>query len=74
MYLLQLTSENDFFVGGLPCDVGILDATVVNGVTNDGDHVEIQNLYTSLIYNIMAVNRNFDKKQSIKRNKSKWYS
>lgn len=74
MYLLQPTTENDFFVNGLPCDVGIVDATIVNGETNDGDHVAAQNLYTSLIYNLMVINRNFDKQQSIKNNRAKWYS
>ena len=74
MYLMQPTTEKDFFVNGLPCDVGIVDATIVNGETNDGDHVASQNLYTSLIYNLMAINRNFDKQQCIRKNIKKWYS
>ena len=74
MYLLQKTSEEDFFKDGLPCDVGILDANVINGETTDGKHVEMENIYTSLMYNIMAINRNFNKKKSIKENRNKWYS
>lgn len=74
MYLLQLTSEKDFFVKGMPCDVGVLDATIVNGETNDGEHIALQNLYTSLIYNLMVINRNFNKRQCIRQSRNKWYS
>lgn len=72
MYLLRPSRREDFFVGGLPCDIGVLDATVVNGMTSDGQKVAPQDLYTSLIYNLMVINRNFDKRASISANRSKW--
>lgn len=74
MFLLQPVKPDDFFVHGLPCDVGIMDATIVNGETVDGEKVSPGALYLSQITNLMALNRNFDKKTSLKKNPGKWFS
>lgn len=74
MYLLQPSTEQDFFVNGLPCDCGVMDATIVNGQTTDGEPVAMKDIYMALIMNLVAINRNFDKKKCVKENFKKWYS
>ena len=74
MFLLDTVTPNDFFIDGLPCDTAVLDATSINDSTNDGKAIKIQSLYTSLLFNLVVINRNFDKKDVIRKNRWKWYS
>lgn len=74
MFLLKPVKESEFFRGGLPCDYAVLDATSVNEKTNDGQAIQAQSLYTSLLFNIAAINRHFDKKTVIRHNWRKWYN
>ena len=74
MFILKTVTPEDFFKNGLPCDTAVLDATSINESTNDGKAIKIQSLYTSLIFNIAVINRNYNKKEVIKRHWSKWYN
>ncbi len=74
MFLLRPVSQKDFFRGGLPCDSAIADATSINEKTNDGKVIQAQSLYTSLIFNVAAINRHFSKKEVIRTHWTKWYS
>lgn len=74
MFLLNPVAPNDFFKKGLPCDTAVVDATSINEVTNDGKAINIQSLYTTLIFNTVVINRNFNKRKVIRENWRKWYS
>ncbi len=74
MFLLRKTEVTDFFKNGLPCDTAVLDAITINETTNDGDPIKAQSLYTTLIFNVAAINRNFNKRESMRKNWRKWYS
>lgn len=74
MYLLRPVSESDFFRNGLPCDTAILQATCLHGVDENKRPLKPEEYNTSNVYNIPPINRNFNKKQSIKRNIGKWFS
>lgn len=64
MFLTDFVSEEDFFVNDLPCDTMI--EVPLRFHAGGIDHI---------IGNDMAViNRNFSKKEAVKRNKKQWFS
>ena len=74
MFLLQPVDESFFFKKGLPCDTAILQASYIRGNDVNGNFLKPENYNTSNIMNLIPINRNFNKKQSIKKNLWKWFS
>ncbi len=74
MFLFQPSKAEDFFVNGLPCDTAILNASHISGVDENGNFLMPENYNSSNVLNLIPINRNFDKKQSIRRNLGKWLS
>ena len=74
MFLLDEVRQTDFFINGLPCDTAVLDASSINETDNDKQRIAPEALYSTLIFNVAAINRNFNKKEVIKKNRGKWYS
>lgn len=74
MFLLQPVKMEDFFRDGLPCDTAILNASHISGLDINGDFLKPENYNTSNVMNLVPINRNFDKKRSIKMNFGKWFS
>ncbi len=75
MFLISDVKREDFFRGGLPCDTAVLNAicpgyrdAINNTRTNSNE------LFTAPIFDMLPINRNFNKKESIKRNLSKWFN
>lgn len=74
MFLLQPVTVEDFFKKGQPCDTAILQASYVRGVDVSGNFLKPENYNTSNIMNLVPINRNFNKKATIKKNLSKWFA
>lgn len=74
MFLLQPVTEEIFFRNGLPCDSGLLQASHINGLDENGNFLKPENYNSSNVYNLVPINRNFKKKQCIRKNFSKWYN
>lgn len=74
MFLFQPVKQEDFFRKGLPCDTAILQASYVRGVDENGNFLKPENYNTSNIMNLVPINRNFDKKKSIRGNLGKWFA
>ena len=74
MYLLDYTEREVFFHGDLPCDTAILQATTLLGNDENGNMLKPEDYNTSTIYNMVPLNRNFDKRASVKKNFGKWFS
>ena len=74
MFLLQPVSEKFFFRKGKPCDTAILQASYLRGTDEGGNFLKPENYNTSNIMNMVPINRNFNKKQTIKKNLGKWFS
>ena len=62
-FILDEVKETDFFRDGLPCDFAALDAIEPS---EDFGYV--------LANNIRVINQNFDKREVLKKNRSKWYN
>ena len=65
-FLTRPTTENLFFENGLPCHSPILHPIFPRGEGGIMPHVYVST--------VMAVNRHFNMKQSLKANRSKWFS
>lgn len=65
MYVINDCSKDKFFRKGLPADMGVLD--LVSAPNTDP-------FWDMMLNNVMVINHNFNKKQSIKKNFCKWYS
>ncbi len=65
MFLTNETSPSDFFKNSLPCTTAILTAIAPNG-KDFFEHI--------LLNNMNVINRNFDKKNVILGNFTKWFS
>lgn len=63
-FLIDFVKPKDFFYQGKPCDSCILSPII--SIDRDGFAKVQQN-------NMMIINTNFDKKQSIKQNRKKWF-
>ncbi len=74
MYLLKPTKETDFFKNGLPREIAILHAELINGENEYGDPIPPEHYYATLIYNMVLINRYFDKKETIRKHWTKWFS
>ncbi len=74
MFLMRPVKEEDFFRKGLPCDTAILQASYIKGVDESGNPLEPDKYNTSNIMNLVPINRNFNKKLTIRRNLSKWFA
>ena len=74
MFLLKSVSKSDFFKNGHPCDTAVLQAVSMPGKDNDGNIIKPEDYYTANFYNIPPINRNFQKKKSITRNFTKWFT
>lgn len=74
MFLLQTVTEKDFFIGGRPCDTAILQASYIHGEDTNGEKLKPENYNTSNLMNLVPINRNFHKKESVHRNLGKWFS
>ena len=74
MFLLKPVSESMFFQHGMPCDTAILQVAHISGVDENGDIIKPENYNTSNVLNLIPINRNFNKKQAIRKNITKWYS
>lgn len=63
VFLIKETTENDFFVDDLPCDIPILGPLLPNG------------FFSYILFNnINLLNRHFSLKESVKANPWKWIS
>lgn len=65
MFLIKKTLKHDFFVNGKPCDAGILAPHCY-----DEDEMWVLTPFV----NIGVINKHFDMKTVIKRNKSLWFN
>lgn len=74
MFLTNTVEETDFFKNGLPCDSAILDAQSPEAMGKNGERLEMSQIYSSLYYNTAIINRNFDKRKTIRDNLGKWLS
>ena len=74
MFLVKPVTEEDFFRNDLPCETAILDAKSLAGKDRNGVPYELSNLYTAVLFNMVPINRHFNKKNSIRQNLSKWYN
>ena len=68
MFLVNQTESSDFFVNGLPCDTAII---TTSGYRMKND---ISDLHLAPIIDASVINKYFDKKEVISRNKNKWYN
>ena len=74
MFLTRPVKESDFFRDSMPLDAAVLNATSVRVKDIDGKIIPLQSLYVTSLYNIMAINRHFDKNKCIRENLFKWLS
>lgn len=74
MFILQPVKKGDFFRNGFPCDSAILDALTVTSMGRNGERLSVDEIYSSLITNTAVLNRNFNKRESLRLNWAKWYS
>ena len=74
MFLTNKVLPTDFFKNDLPCDSAILDAQSPAAMGNNGEKMELKQVYSSLFFNTAIINRNFSKKEVIKNNLGKWFS
>ena len=74
MFLFRPVTEEDFFRKGLPRDTAILQASYIRGTDESGNVLKPENYNTSNIMNLVPINRNFSKKQAIRKNLSKWFA
>lgn len=64
MFILKPLREEDFFVGGIPCDICVSDAAPSG-----------QDVYSAIVRNdIACINKHFNRKESIKKNPLGWFS
>lgn len=62
MFLIDNVKQEDFFKNGLPCDMGIISATIAR-----------DKLFNSVLYNnMLVINSHFKKNEVIKENFFKW--
>src|SRR5699024_3037811 len=62
MFMLDFLKKDDFFFNGMPCDVASLDVAI------KADEAHGTSVYNS----VLAINKHFSKKTSIKNNLFKW--
>ena len=74
MFLISPVARSDFFIDGLPCDAAVQDVVPPKGKDNNGDKLIEDALYTPVFYDTVIINRNFDKKSVIRKNRAKWFS
>ena len=74
MFLLKPTKDTDFFKKGLPRDIAILHADYIKGEDDDGNPISPEYYYATLIYNIVLINRHFNKKKTMLKHLSKWFN
>ncbi len=72
MFLISKTNVEDFFRNGLPCDSAILDAAFIFGGDVGGKRLPVEEYNSSPAMNMVPLNRNFDKRVSMRSNWSKW--
>ena len=65
MYVINFCKYSNFFKNGLPRDMAIMNPVVAP---------DTDPFWDMMVNNIMVVNKNFNKKQSIKHNRCKYYS
>ena len=63
MFLIDSVSPDRFFRNGLPCDIGGLSAVTTKGMFGCSVYLALD-----------LIRSNFNKKEAISRNRSKWYS
>ncbi len=74
MFLMQPSTEKDFFDKGRPCDIAVVQANYLHGNDVNGEKLKPENYNTSNVYNVPPINRNFNKKKTIRRNFFKWFN
>lgn len=65
MFVINECEENNFFKSNLPCDMAVLNPIFAP----DKDP-----FWDMMLNNVMVINKNFDKKSSIRKNRRKWYA
>lgn len=65
MFITQAVKPNDFFVKGLPCDIGSFNILDVDGLDDIFPHI--------LLNDIAAINRNFPNKKRDLKMYRKWF-
>ena len=63
MFLIDSVSPDRFFIDGLPCDIGALSTITTKGMFGSSVYLALD-----------LIRANFNKKESVSRNRSKWYS
>ena len=74
MFLTAPVTSDDFFKRGLPRAIGIADINCVQGAYKDGNRIPVDRLFFTTATDVAVINRNFDKKEVITKNPSKWFS
>ena len=74
MFIIRPVERKEFFDKGLPVDAAVLNVIAPTGSDKNGSKLTGDSLYTSVFYDTCVINRNFNKKNVIKNNRSKWFS
>ena len=74
MFLTAPADPEVFFKDGLPTETAVLNTSTPPAIDLHGNIIPEQQLYLSSIFNVLAVNRHFKKKKSIRANRKKWYT
>lgn len=74
MFLIRPVERSDFFVNGLPCDSAVQDVIAPKGKGTNGEALIGDAQYTAIFYDTAVINRNFDKREVLKANHSKWFT
>lgn len=75
MFLTQPVKPSDFFLRGLPCDTAIMNALYFGYAEKKyGEAIPKGTDFMAPAMDMFPINRNFDKKKSIRENLFKWFS
>ena len=72
MLLTSPVTREDFFKNGLPCDTAILRPAVIN--VGKAASKKTTEMYITPVIDMTIINRHFNKKAAIRKNRFKWYS
>ena len=75
MFLTNTVKPTDFFRDGKPCETAILNVYCLGQQDRlNHEYTSIENVRATPIYDMLPINRNFEKHKSILKNFHKWYS
>ena len=72
MFLTAPVTPEDFFKNGLPMETAVMNTSIPPVKDMNGAVIPEQEMYMSSLYNVLAINRHFSKKESVRNNRRKW--